>query len=61
MEPPAPGLIHGVRKPVTAGQFVELIERMITADRKLTREQLDELHRQRQQPLPDDFTEAGAG
>jgi hypothetical protein len=31
---------------VTAGQFVELIERMITVDRKL---------------LPDDFPEAGAG
>jgi hypothetical protein len=46
---------------VTAGQFVELIERMIAVDRKLTREQLAELKQQRQQLLPDDFPEAGAG
>jgi hypothetical protein len=34
---------------VTAGQFVELIERMITVDRKLTREQLDQMTEQRNQ------------
>ena len=45
---------------VTARQFVELIERMITVDRKLTREQLAELHQRRQQLLPADFPEPGA-
>ena len=34
---------------VTARQFVELIERMITVDRKLTREQLEQMIEQRKQ------------
>ncbi len=46
---------------VTTRQFVELIERMITVDRKLAPGQLAELHQQRQRLLPDDFPEAGAG
>ncbi|HEX5301361.1 MAG TPA: hypothetical protein VFW50_30665 [Streptosporangiaceae bacterium] len=46
---------------VTACQFVGLIESMITVDRKLTREQLAELHQQREQLLPADFPESGAG
>jgi MerR family transcriptional regulator, thiopeptide resistance regulator len=34
---------------VTVGQFVQLIERMITMDRRLTREQFDQLAEQRRQ------------
>jgi hypothetical protein len=43
---------------VTACQLVELIERMITVDRTLTREQLDQLT---EQLLPADFPGSAAG
>jgi hypothetical protein len=46
---------------VTAFQLVELIERMITVDRKLTPAQLAELRQRRQQLLPADFPGPGAG
>lgn len=54
-EPAPHGLIRGIGKTcltslegeVTARQFVELIERMITVDRKLTRAQLEQMIEQR--------------
>lgn len=58
-EPAPHGLIHGIGKTgltslegeVTARQFVELIERMITVDRKLTRAQPEQMIEQRKQMI----------